>query len=50
MQLHALNLALKDVAGKVGSETFDEINRGISRQEYHEALEAARAEGLYRFD
>ncbi len=37
-------------AGKVGSETFGEINRGISRQEYHEAVEAARAEGLYRFD
>ncbi len=50
MQLHAPNMALQDVAGKVGSETFGEINRGFSRQEYHEAVEAARAEGLYRFD
>ncbi len=37
-------------AGKVSAEKFPEINRGITRQEYAEAVSAAQAAGLYRFD
>jgi putative pyruvate formate lyase activating enzyme len=36
-------------AGKVSREAFAEMNRGITREEYAEAVTAARAEGLYRF-
>ncbi|NUQ85486.1 MAG: radical SAM protein [Anaerolineales bacterium] len=37
-------------AGKVSREKFPEINRGITTQEYADALAAARKAGLYRFD
>ena len=37
-------------AGKVSKEKFAEINRGITRQEYTEAIAAAQEVGLYRFD
>jgi len=37
-------------AGKVSSKEFAEINRRISPQEYEEAVAAARAAGLHRFD
>jgi putative pyruvate formate lyase activating enzyme len=36
-------------AGKVQGEAFPEMQRGITRKEYTDAVEAARAEGLYRF-
>ncbi|HET9591269.1 MAG TPA: radical SAM protein [Anaerolineales bacterium] len=37
-------------AGKVSTEKYPEINRGITLQEYADALAAAREAGLYRFD
>ena len=37
-------------AGKVSAEKFSEINRGITKQEYTNAITAAREAGLYRFD
>jgi putative pyruvate formate lyase activating enzyme len=36
-------------AGKVNSDRFGEINRCITQQEYRDAVQSARAEGLYRF-
>ncbi len=37
-------------AGKVSAQEYVEINRPISRAEYREAVEAARAAGLHRLD
>jgi putative pyruvate formate lyase activating enzyme len=37
-------------AGKVSSERYGELNRGLTRQEMSEAYEAARRAGLHRFD
>ena len=37
-------------AGKVSKEKYPEINRGISKQEYADAITTAREAGLYRFD
>lgn len=37
-------------AGRVHADMFPEMNRCITREEYAEAVNAARAEGLYRFD
>lgn len=37
-------------AGKVSGEKFLEINRGITRKEYADAIAAAQEAGLYRFD
>lgn len=37
-------------AGKVSREKYAEINRGITAQEYADAIVAARKAGLYRFD
>jgi putative pyruvate formate lyase activating enzyme len=37
-------------AGKVSKEKYSEINRGVTRQEYVDALAAAQEAGLYRFD
>ncbi len=37
-------------AGKVSREKYAEINRGITAQEYADAVVAARKAGLYRFD
>lgn len=37
-------------AGKVSGNKYQEINRGISRQEYRDAVAAAQAAGLHRFD
>lgn len=37
-------------AGKVSAERFPEINRGITREEYADAVAAAQKAGLYRFD
>jgi putative pyruvate formate lyase activating enzyme len=36
-------------AGKVSNNMFNEINRCVTRQEYSEAVNIARAEGLHRF-
>ncbi|HEY3473771.1 MAG TPA: radical SAM protein [Anaerolineales bacterium] len=37
-------------AGKVSKDKYPEINRGITRQEYGDAIAAAHEAGLYRFD
>ncbi|MCS7252986.1 MAG: radical SAM protein [Armatimonadota bacterium] len=37
-------------AGSVNNRSYPEINRRITKQEYEEAVEAAREAGLYRFD
>ena len=37
-------------AGKVGDNEYAEINRSINREEYDDAIAAARAEGLIRLD
>lgn len=37
-------------AGKVSKDKYPEINRGISRQEYRDAIVAAQEAGLYRLD
>ena len=37
-------------AGKVSKDKYPEINRGISRQEYMDAIVAAQEAGLYRLD
>jgi putative pyruvate formate lyase activating enzyme len=37
-------------AGKVSNDKYPEINRGITRQEYKDAVAAAQEAGLYRFD
>ncbi len=37
-------------AGKVANGRYPEINRRITRQEYEQALQAAREAGLWRFD
>lgn len=37
-------------AGKVGLDSYGEINRRITREEYAQALETARAAGLRRLD
>jgi putative pyruvate formate lyase activating enzyme len=37
-------------AGKVGDEKYEEINRHITSAEYVEAVQAAKAAGLWRFD
>jgi putative pyruvate formate lyase activating enzyme len=36
-------------AGKVSNNMFSEINRHVTRQEYIDAVNITRAEGLYRF-
>jgi putative pyruvate formate lyase activating enzyme len=36
-------------AGKVSGGRFEAIDRGITRQEYDQAVQAARAAGLHRF-
>ena len=36
--------------GKVSSEKYSELNRGITSQEFHEAFQIARDAGLHRFD
>jgi len=37
-------------AGKVNRKEYGEIDRRITQQEYFDAMQAAREEGLYRFD
>jgi putative pyruvate formate lyase activating enzyme len=37
-------------AGKVTRDKYPEIHRGITRQEYRDAVVAAQEAGLYRFD
>ncbi|MBI3988120.1 MAG: hypothetical protein HY347_00740 [candidate division NC10 bacterium] len=37
-------------AGQVGFEKYAEINRGISREDYEEAVSVAKEAGLSRFD
>lgn len=37
-------------AGKVGADSYAEINRHVTREEYNEAVKIAREEGLFRLD
>jgi len=37
-------------AGKVSAQEYVEINRGISRDEFEQAIAAAQAAGLRRLD